>query len=113
MISLIAKIVAHFRVNKIKKTYTKATKIQEDILHRLVKKAMKTKFGKDHGFKKISNYDNFKEKVPIRDYESFKHYINDIQKGQENILWPRHPQNFPKTSGSFMGCNLIPITKDS
>ena len=54
MISLIAKIVAHFRVNKIKKTYTKATKIQEDILQRLVKKAMKTKFGKDHGFKKIS-----------------------------------------------------------
>ena len=80
MISLIAKVVAHFRVNKIKKTYTKATKIQEDILQRLIKKAMKTKFGKEHGFKKISNYDNFKEKVPIRDYESFKHYINDIQK---------------------------------
>ena len=43
MISLIAKIVAHFRVNKIKKTYTKATKIQQDILRRLVNKAMKTK----------------------------------------------------------------------
>jgi len=63
MISLIAKIVAHFRVNKIKKTYTKSSKIQEDILRRLLKKAMKTKFGKDHGFKKISNYDNFKENV--------------------------------------------------
>ena len=113
MISLIAKIVAHFRVNKIKKTYTKATKIQEDILHRLVKKAMKTKFGKDHGFKKISNYDNFKEKVPIRDYESFKHYINDIQKGQENILWPGKPKYLAKTSGTTSGVKLIPITKES
>ena len=50
MISLIAKIVAHFRVNKIKKTYTKSSKIQEDILRWLLKKAIKTKFGKDHGF---------------------------------------------------------------
>ena len=113
MISLIAKVVAHFRVNKIKKTYTKATKIQEDILQRLVKKAMKTKFGKDHGFKKISNFDNFKEKVPIRDYESFKHYINDIQKGQENILWPGKPKYLAKTSGTTSGVKLIPITKES
>ena len=110
MISLIAKVVAHFRVNKIKKTYTKATKIQEDILQRLVKKAMNTKFGKDHGFNKISNYDNFKEKVPIRDYESFKHYINDIQKGQENILWPGKPKYLAKTSGTTSGVKLIPIT---
>ena len=58
MISLIAKVVAHFRVNKIKKTYTKATKIQDHILRRLVKKAKNTKFGKDHEFAKISNYDN-------------------------------------------------------
>ena len=113
MISLIAKVVAHFRVNKIKKTYTKATKIQEDILQRLVKKAMNTKFGKDHGFKKISSYDKFKEKVPIRDYESFKHYINDIQKGQENILWPGKPKYLAKTSGTTSGVKLIPITKES
>ena len=113
MISLIAKIVAHFRVNKIKKTYTKSSKIQEDILRRLLKKAIKTKFGKDHGFKKISNYDNFKEKVPIRDYESFKHYINDIQKGQENILWPGKPKYLAKTSGTTSGVKLIPITKES
>ena len=75
MISLIAKVVAHFRVNKIKKTYTKAAKIQDDILHGLVKKAMNTKFGKEHDFTNISNYDNFKKKVPIRDYEPFKKYI--------------------------------------
>ena len=113
MISLIAKVVAHLRVNKIKKTYTKATKIQDDILNRLVKKAMNTKFGKEHEFMKILNYDNFKKKVPIRDYESFKQYINDIQKGQENILWPGKPKYLAKTSGTTSGVKLIPITKES
>ena len=113
MISLIAKVVAHLRVNKIKKTYTKAIKIQDDILNRLVKKAMNTKFGKEHEFTKILNYDNFKKKVPIRDYESFKQYINDIQKGQENILWPGKPKYLAKTSGTTSGIKLIPITKES
>ena len=88
MISLIAKVVAHFRVNKIQKTYANAIKIQEAILGRLVKKAANTKFGNDHQFFNINSYSDFKKNVPIRDYESFKPYVKDIQKGKANILWP-------------------------
>ena len=113
MISLVAKLVAHFRVNKIQKTYTKFIKIQDDILLRLVKKAVNTKFGRDHEFTNISNYDNFKKMVPIRDYESLKHYIKDIQKGQENILWPGKPKYLAKTSGTTSGVKFIPITEES
>ena len=72
MISFIAKIVAHFRVSKIQKTYTKAIKIQDHTLLRLIKKAANTKFGRDHKFTTISNYEDFKNMVPIRDYESIK-----------------------------------------
>ena len=113
MISLIAKVVAHFRVNKIQKTYSRAIKIQDDILRRLVKKAVNTKFGRDHEFTNISNYEDFKKKVPIRDYESIKHYIKDIQKGKENILWPGKPKYLAKTSGTTSGAKFIPITKES
>ena len=113
MISLIAKVVAHFRVNKIQKTHSKAIKIQDDILRRLVKKAVNTKFGRDHEFTNISNYEDFKKKVPIRDYESIKHYIKDIQKGKENILWPGKPKYLAKTSGTTSGAKFIPITKES
>ena len=56
---------------------------------------------------------NFKEKVPIRDYESIKHYIKDIQKGKENILWPGKPKYLAKTSGTTSGAKFIPITKES
>ena len=113
MISLIAKVVAHFRVNKIQKTHSKAIKIQDDTLRRLVKKAVNTKFGRDHEFTNISNYEDFKKKVPIRDYESIKHYIKDIQKGKENILWPGKPKYLAKTSGTTSGAKFIPITKES
>tara|TARA_B100000927_G_scaffold290057_1_gene287959 strand:+ start:997 stop:2508 length:1512 start_codon:yes stop_codon:yes gene_type:complete len=113
MISLIAKVVAHFRVNKIQKTYSRAIKIQDDTLLRLIKKAINTKFGIDHEFTNISNYEDFKKKVPIRDYESIKHYIKDIQKGKENILWPGKPKYLAKTSGTTSGAKFIPITKES
>ena len=113
MISLIAKVVAHFRVNKIQKTYTKTIKIQDDILLRLIKKAANTKFGKDHKFTTISNYEEFKNMVPIRDYESIKNYIKDIQNGKENILWPGKPKYLAKTSGTTSGTKYIPITKES
>ena len=113
MISLIAKVVAHFRVNKIQNTYANAIKIQETILDSLVKKAANTKFGNDHQFYNINSYNDFKKNVPIRDYESFKPYIKDIQNGKSNILWPGKPKYFAKTSGTTSGTKFIPITKES
>ena len=111
MISLIAKVVAHFRVNKIQKTYSRAIKIQDDTLLRLIKKAINTKFGIDHEFTNISNYEDFKKKVPIRDYESIKHYIKDIQKGKENILWPGKPKYLAKTSGTTSGAKPCAVSR--
>ena len=113
MISLIAKVVAHFRVNKIQKTYANASKIQEAILARLVKNAANTKFGVDHQFFNINSYDDFKKNVPLRDYESFKPYVKDIQNGKANILWPGKPKYLAKTSGTTSGVKFIPITKES
>ena len=113
MISLIAKVVAHFRVIKIQKTYTKAIKTQDDILIRLIKKAANTKFGKDHKFTTISNYEEFKKIVPIRDYEGLSGYIEKIKNGENNILWPKKPIYFCKTSGTTSGTKYIPISKES
>ena len=113
MISLIAKVVAHFRVNKIQKTYANASKIQEAILARLVKNAANTKFGVDHQFFNINSYNDFKKNVPLRDYESFKPYVKDIQNGKSNILWPGKPKYLAKTSGTTSGVKFIPITKES
>ncbi len=113
MISFIAKIVAYFRVKKIENTYSNAIKIQDTIFKKLIKSASKTKFGIDHKFVNIISYDDFKKNVPIRDYESLKLYIKDVQDGKENILWPGKPKYFAKTSGTTSGIKLIPITKES
>lgn len=86
---------------------------QESLLKDLIKSASSTDFGKDHNFSAISSYSNFKDAVPVRDYEGLKEYINKIKEGRHNVLWKGQPIYFAKTSGTTSGAKYIPITKDS
>ena len=88
-------------------------KYQNKTFHKLISKSEKTKFGTDHGFSEILSYETFKQKVPIRDYEGLKNYIDQAVKGKEDILWPGKPLYFAKTSGTTSGTKYIPITKES
>ncbi len=86
---------------------------QENILQHLLKSAASTVFGKEHGFAAITNYSEFKAAVPLRDYEAFSSYIEQIKNGKENVLWKGKPIYFAKTSGTTSGAKYIPITKVS
>ena len=86
---------------------------QERIFNSLLKKSKKTKFGEDHGFVEIKNYSDWKKRVPVKDYEGLSKYINRIINGEENVLWPKNPIYFCKTSGTTSGVKYIPITTDS
>ena len=90
-----------------------AEKIQEDTLFQLIHKAKYTQFGKDHNFSKITSYEEFKQNVPIRDYEGLKGYIEQIKSGNSDVLWPGKPLYFAKTSGTTSGAKYIPISKES
>lgn len=86
---------------------------QDAILKELLKVARTTEFGKDHQLDKVNTYEEFKEAVPIRDYEAFKPYIERIKDGKHNILWKGKPIYFAKTSGTTSGVKYIPISKES
>ena len=86
---------------------------QQAIFRDLIKSAAKTEFGREHGFSEIQSYEDFVKRVPIRDYEQFKPYIERIKAGKQNVLWKGLPIYFAKTSGTTSGVKYIPITKDS
>jgi phenylacetate-coenzyme A ligase PaaK-like adenylate-forming protein len=75
--------------------------------------AKNTVFGKDHDFENITTFQAFAKKVPVRDYEDLKPYINQVVQGKENILWKGKPLYFAKTSGTTSGAKYIPLTKES
>lgn len=111
--AFLSKPIARYVVKKYKKWSGDAFEVQRSVLKNLVEDARDTAFGKDHDFKNIKNYEDFKQKVPIRDYESLKPYIERIIAGEENVLWEGLPIYFAKTSGTTSGAKYIPITKAS
>ncbi|MDE3235904.1 MAG: GH3 auxin-responsive promoter family protein [Bacteroidota bacterium] len=111
--SLLARPFAQLIYSRIKKGMETALHDQEEIFKGLIKTARDTEFGKDHQFQDIHTYEDFKKRVPLRDYEQFKPYIQKIKEGKHNILWKGKPIYLAKTSGTTSGVKYIPITKDS
>ena len=91
---------AKYIVVKNKKWRNNAVKAQNKLLISLIEKAKNTQFGIDHNFSSINNYSDWKQNVPIRDYESLKEYVEEIIDGGVNISWPGKPIYFCKTSGT-------------
>ena len=109
----IAKIFAKYNYKKEQNWINHPIETQEKIFHKLITEATKTQFGKDHQFHSIKSYEDFKRNVPINDYEGLKSYIENILKGESDVLWKGKPTYFAKTSGTTSGAKYIPITKDS
>lgn len=111
--SFLAKPFANYIYGKVRRGIQTAVEDQEAIFQELLKTGAQTKFGKDHQLGKVKTYEEFKQAVPLRDYEQFKSYIELIKQGKHNILWKGLPIYFAKTSGTTSGVKYIPISKDS
>ena len=108
-----AKIFANRIAKKTEKWVNRPVKTQQKVFNHLIAQGKGTIFGKDHRFGTITSHQDFVERVPIRDYEELKGYVQQIMDGKEDVLWPGKPIYFAKTSGTTSGAKYIPITKPS
>lgn len=111
--SFLAKPFAAYIYKGIRKGMTTALADQEAIFKQLLKVGRQTEFGKAAKLDQVTDYEGFKQAVPIRDYEQLKPWIERIKEGKHNVLWKGKPIYFAKTSGTTSGTKYIPITKDS
>ena len=111
--ALLAKPFAKRIQKKVSKWAKKPIKTQEKVFKKLIKQAKNTQFGKDHDFENIHSHEDFIKRVPIRDYEGLKPYVERVVAGEKDILWKGKPVYFAKTSGTTSGAKYIPITKES
>ncbi|MCB0450514.1 MAG: GH3 auxin-responsive promoter family protein [Confluentibacter sp.] len=111
--SILAKPFAKQVYKTIQKWAQKPIETQEQVFKTLILEGAGTQFGKDHDFKNIQTHTDFVKRVPIRDYEDLKPYIERVVAGEDNILWKGKPLYFAKTSGTTSGAKYIPITKES
>ena len=109
----LSKPFAKYIAKRIKKWSSKPVETQQKVFDDLITEAKTTAFGKDHEFNEIKSYEDFKTRVPVRDYEELKPYVERVVAGEENVLWKGKPVYFAKTSGTTSGAKYIPITKES
>ena len=109
---LISKYADHISKN-LDKTASCAIRDQNKLLQQLVRTAKNTRFGKAHNFSEITDYQQFIQQVPTRDYEQLRTYIDDCVSGQSDVLWPGRPKYFAKTSGTTSGIKYLPISSQS
>ncbi|WP_418508820.1 GH3 family domain-containing protein [Corallibacter sp.] len=111
--SALAKPFAKRIYKKVQKWAKNPIETQNKIFQNLISDAAQTQFGKDHDFISINNHKDFTKRVPIRDYEALKPYVERVVSGEKDILWKGLPIYFAKTSGTTSGAKYIPITKES
>ena len=111
--SVLAKPFAKRVHNSIQKWSKNPFETQEKVFQNLISDAVSTQFGKDHDFVSVNSHADFVKRVPIRDYEELKPYVERVVAGEENILWKGKPIYLAKTSGTTSGAKYIPISKES
>ncbi len=91
-----------------------AVPTQARMLSKLVHRAKRTRFGRDHRFDRIGSISNFQSAVPIRTYESlWTDYLRDHYPVFQDLTWPGLIPFLALTSGTTQGATkYIPVSAE-
>lgn len=85
-------------------------RVQHALLERILHANRDTSFGRSHGFANIGGYEDFARRVPVRDFEALRPFIDaEIVRG-EHALTHESPTQYVRTSGSTGEPKDIPLT---
>lgn len=83
---------------------------QARVLENLLQDNADTLFGREHAFGTISSAREYARRVPIRDYEALRPYVDRIKAGESGVLTAESPFMFTTTSGTTGEPKFIPVT---
>ena len=87
---------------------------QREVLQDLVTHAQYTEIGRKYGLTKLFSITDFKNAIPIHEYENISPYIDRLMNGESNLLWNTPVNWFAKSSGTTnTKSKFIPITDES
>ena len=88
--------------------------VQEEWFQNLISAAEATEWGKKYDYKSILTPQEFKNRVPISDYDDIKGYVDRMIKGEQNLLWPSDIKWFAKSSGTTSDrSKFIPVSLEA
>jgi hypothetical protein len=114
--NFITKLIAPIflsRIRDIERYGRNAEEIQRNQLCCLLREARNTKWGKEHGYGRISDYEGFRKQTPVMAYEAFAPYIERMVSGEADVLWRSSVRWYAKSSGTTNDrSKYIPVTRE-
>lgn len=106
--------LARLRFGRIEHWMQHPVAVQREVLQHLVTSAQYTEFGRKYNFSRIFSIREYKQAVPIHEYDDLKPYIQRIMNGEQNILWNTPINWFAKSSGTTSDkSKFIPVSEES
>ncbi len=88
--------------------------VQTEVFDALIAQAKSTAWGKQYRYSSILSPAIFRERVPLQTYEDLKPYVQRLQQGEQNILWPTNINWFAKSSGTTSDrSKFIPVSREA
>ena len=76
------------RIHQIELFMKYPNEVQDEWFNQLITNAQDTEWGKQHHYRSIDTLADFKQRVPLQNYDTLKPYIERMLKGEQNVLWP-------------------------
>lgn len=84
------------------------------VFNSLINNGQFTEFGRQYSFQNINDIKEFKNNVPVHEYEDLKPYIQKMMEGTQNVLWNSPITWFAKSSGTTSDkSKFIPVSNES
>ncbi len=88
--------------------------VQLEWFRKLMSSASDTEWGVKYDYSSILTPEQFKERVPVNDYNSLKPYIERLRHGEQNLLWNSEIKWFAKSSGTTNDkSKFIPVSQEA
>ena len=108
--NVLIKIAGKRSLDKIKKTSLDPEYYQRKMLEQIISDNKNTVFGMDHNFSSIKTYEDYRNNIPVRDYDGFEKYHKLLQNGESDVLFSGRPVLYNTSSGTTGKPKLIPIS---
>jgi hypothetical protein len=102
------------RIHQIELFMKYPNEVQDEWFNQLITNAQDTEWGKQHHYRSIDTLADFKQRVPLQNYDTLKPYIERMLKGEQNVLWPSEIRWFAKSSGTTSDrSKFIPVSEEA
>ncbi|WP_400192731.1 GH3 auxin-responsive promoter family protein [Hymenobacter sp. B81] len=102
------------RLVRLEQVRTQPLQLQEQLLRHLLQSARSTAWGREYGYAEGLSAAEFARRVPVSSYEQLYPRIEQVLRGEADVLWPGRVQWFAKSSGTTNArSKYIPVTREA